>query len=63
MSDEHSGPEDDGETSKAVWMTKMAFKAGHLNASDSALAKLKLLEVLDAPWRSVEVGFIFPSWD
>jgi hypothetical protein len=63
MSDEYSGPEDDGETSKAVWKTKMAFKAGQLNASDSALSKLEFLAVLDAPWRSVEVSFIFPSWD
>jgi hypothetical protein len=51
MSDEASGPEDNSETNKAVWETRMALKRGYEHANNK-----NFLEVLAYEWRSDEVG-------
>lgn len=56
MSDEASGPEDEDETSMAVWRTKMIFKGGYGDVAPDAVAKLSFVEVLDADWRSNQVS-------
>ncbi|KAJ7112139.1 hypothetical protein C8R44DRAFT_882542 [Mycena epipterygia] len=55
MSDEASGPEDDDETSKAMWRTKMIFKGSYGEVTPDAVAKLSFIEVLAADWRCDEV--------
>ncbi|KAJ7033788.1 hypothetical protein C8F04DRAFT_1002461, partial [Mycena alexandri] len=55
MSDEASGPEGDDETEKAVWKTRMAFKAGY-DANDGVLKTKSFLEVLGCDWRSTEMS-------
>ncbi|KAJ7027051.1 hypothetical protein C8F04DRAFT_886840, partial [Mycena alexandri] len=55
MSDEASGPEGDDETEKAVWKTRMAFKAGY-DANDDVLNTKSFLEVLGCDWRSTEMS-------
>ncbi|KAJ7794108.1 hypothetical protein B0H13DRAFT_2393489 [Mycena leptocephala] len=50
MSDEASGPEDNSETNKAVWETRMALKRGYEHANNK-----NILEVLACEWRSDEV--------
>ncbi|KAJ7853450.1 hypothetical protein B0H13DRAFT_2580483 [Mycena leptocephala] len=51
MSDEASGPEDNGETNKAIWETQMALKRGYEHANDK-----NFLKVLAWEWRSDEMS-------
>ncbi|KAF7368206.1 hypothetical protein MVEN_00140200 [Mycena venus] len=51
MSDEASGPEDNDDTSKAVWKTRMALKRGFEHDTDK-----EFLEVLTCDWRSDEMA-------
>ncbi|KAJ7936413.1 hypothetical protein B0H13DRAFT_2303813 [Mycena leptocephala] len=51
-----SGPEeDDSETGKAVWKTKIVFKSDRGHLDDAALALTNFLEVLVCAWRSGEL--------
>ncbi|KAJ7038486.1 hypothetical protein C8F04DRAFT_951167 [Mycena alexandri] len=55
MSDEVSGPEGDDETEKAVWKTRITFKAGY-DANGDVLNTKSFLEVLGCDWRSTEMS-------
>ncbi|KAJ7692609.1 hypothetical protein B0H17DRAFT_1133082 [Mycena rosella] len=61
ISDEASGPEDDDDTSKAVWKTWMAFKHGYdngsSNGSNRGVVEVKpFLEVMKCDWRAEEMS-------
>ncbi|KAJ7258647.1 hypothetical protein C8J57DRAFT_984726, partial [Mycena rebaudengoi] len=56
MSDEASGPEDDDETSKAVWKTKMGFKSRRVGRGDSDDEGVDYLQVLTPDWRADEMS-------
>ncbi|KAI1781943.1 hypothetical protein LXA43DRAFT_977826 [Ganoderma leucocontextum] len=64
MSDEASGPEDDGEEAVVQWKREMAAKAGISGRSDAELKKMSFFEVVKPNWRSDELSKILHDlWD
>ncbi|TBU55271.1 hypothetical protein BD310DRAFT_950909 [Dichomitus squalens] len=60
MSDEASGPEDNGdEAAVTEWRWQMAEKAGITGKSDPQLAKMSFFEVIRPNWRSDELTKIY----
>ncbi|KAF7334074.1 hypothetical protein MVEN_02313000 [Mycena venus] len=54
LSDEASGPADEGIESPAAWKVRMAMKYDEKDLSPAALKDKDFLEVLECPWRSDE---------
>ncbi|KAM5535245.1 hypothetical protein V8D89_011051 [Ganoderma adspersum] len=64
MSDEASGPEDDGEDALAAWKQNMATSSGMPGKSDADLTKMSFFEVVQPNWRLVELSNVFHKlWD
>ncbi|KAJ7927124.1 hypothetical protein B0H13DRAFT_2312912 [Mycena leptocephala] len=57
MSDEASGPDEEDETSKAMWKTRMAFKSGYENlTTNDGTGNVEFLEVMDCERRTEEMA-------
>jgi hypothetical protein len=57
MSDEASGPEDEGVESKEDWKMRMATAYGMKDPTPLTIGKLKFLEKIEPEWRSKRVSF------
>jgi hypothetical protein len=55
LSDEASGPEDEGSESKAAWKARMARKLGMVVRDQEVLMRLKIWERIRPEWRSEKV--------